>query len=302
MAERIFNKGILLAGGSGTRLHPLTDCLCKQLLPVYDKPLIYYPLSTLMLAGIQEILLISTPRDLPAFRRLLGDGRQLGLRIEYCEQPQPEGIAQALLLGEAFIDSEPCALILGDNIFYGQGIKQTLGAATARRRGATIFSYPVQDPRQFGVVEMAPGGKVISLEEKPQQPKSKFAATGLYFYDETAVSRAKQIEPSPRGELEITALNQMYLNDDLLYVEEFGRGFAWLDTGTPRALLHAANFVETVQSRQGLRIACIEEVAYRMGFIDHQQLRRLASEHRNDYARYLLEVLGETGPTLPPGR
>ncbi|MCA9172917.1 MAG: glucose-1-phosphate thymidylyltransferase RfbA [Planctomycetales bacterium] len=302
MAEPLFTKGILLAGGSGTRLHPLTDCVCKQLLPVYDKPLIYYPLSTLMLAGIRQVLLISTPRDLPLFQRLFGDGSQLGMSIQYAEQPRPEGIAQALTIGESFIAGDHVALVLGDNIFYGQGISQPLRSATSRETGATVFSYPVQDPTQFGVVEVDGGGRVLSLEEKPARPKSKFAVTGLYFYDGTAVERARSIKPSPRGELEITALNQSYLDSGQLHVEEFGRGFAWLDTGTPRSLLQAANFVETVQSRQGLRIACIEEVAYRMGYIDRQQLSALASQHANDYAHYLRELLGESGPTLPPGR
>ena len=302
MAEHHFTKGILLAGGSGTRLHPLTATFCKQLLPIYDKPLIYYPLSILMLAGIREILLISTPRDLPAFRSLFGDGSHLGLSIDYLEQPRPEGIAQALILGESFAAGDNVALILGDNIFHGQGIKSSLDTATARATGATIFSYPVQDPSQFGVVEVDDVGQPVSLEEKPANPRSKYAITGLYFYDGTASERAKGLSPSPRGELEITALNQSYLDSDDLYVEEFGRGFAWLDTGTPQSLLHAANFVETVQTRQGLRIACIEEVAFRMKYIDQDQLQTLAHQQDNDYHQYLREILGESGPTLPPGR
>lgn len=288
-----YRKGILLAGGAGTRLHPLTDVVNKHLLPVFDKPLVYYPLSTLLLAGVRQVLLISTPRDLPAFEQLLGDGSQLGIRISYAQQLRPEGVAQALLVGESFIAGEHTALILGDNLFYGQGMQRKLAAATSRPTGATIFSYPVRDPRRYGVIELDERLRPVSIVEKPAQPKSKLAVTGLYFYDPQAVDLARSLTPSPRGELEITDLNRAYLERGQLHVEPFGRGFTWLDSGTPESLLHAANFIETVQSRQGLQIACLEEVAFRMGFIGADQLRELAQRQDNAYTRYLQEVVLE---------
>ena len=294
MPQRGFEKGIILAGGSGTRLFPVTQAVSKQLLPVFDKPMIYYPLSTLMLAGIRQILIISTPHDLPSYESLLGDGQKLGLRFEYAVQPEPKGLAEAFLIGEPFIAGDQVALILGDNIFYGQGLGKKLNRATSHEDGATIFTYPVHDPQRYGVIEFDESGQPSDLVEKPPQTHSNQAITGLYFYDEQVVELAKSLQPSPRGELEITDLNRCYLRQGQLHVEKFGRGFAWLDTGTEASLLQAANFVETVQARQGLRIACIEEVAYRMKFIDVDQLRTLANPFKqNPYGQYLLEVAKE---------
>jgi glucose-1-phosphate thymidylyltransferase len=269
-------KGILLAGGSGTRLHPATVAVSKQLLPIYDKPMVYYPLSTLMLAGVRDILLISTPQDLPRFEALFGDGTQLGLSLRYAVQPRPEGLAQAFLIGADFLDQSGVAMILGDNLFYGAGLVDTLRAADAVRVGASIFAYAVRDPTAYGVVELDAAGNVLSLEEKPARPRSHYAVPGLYFYDADVVSIARHLKPSPRGELEITDVNRAYLKAGRLRVEVFGRGTAWLDTGTPEALLQASNFIGAVEERQGLKIGCIEEVAYRMGFIDRSQLTRLA--------------------------
>jgi glucose-1-phosphate thymidylyltransferase len=285
-------KGILLAGGSGTRLYPLTLGACKQLLPVYDKPLVYYPLSTLMLAGIRDILLISTPQDLPRFRTLFGDGAQLGLRLSYAEQPRPEGIAQAFVIGRSFVGAGAPALILGDNIFYGGGLGQALHEAAARTEGATIFAYHVSDPERYGVVEFDAAGRAQTIEEKPAAPKSAFAVTGLYFYDNRVLDIAAALRPSPRGELEITDVNQAYLRDGRLTVTPLGRGVAWLDTGTAASLLQASNFVATVEERQGLKVGAIEEVAYRMGFIDAEQVERLAAPLKgHPYAKYLLALL-----------
>ena len=285
-----FNKGIVLAGGTGSRLHPLTLAVSKQLLPVYDKPLIYYPLSVLMLAGIRQILLITTPQDLTCFQRLLGDGSALGLQIEYVVQPQPGGIAQAFLLGRDFIGHDHVALVLGDNIFYGQGFQPILARAAQRVNGATIFGYPVRDPRRYGVVEFNEQGRVISLEEKPAHPKSKFAVPGLYFYDSQVVEIAAGIQPSARGELEITDVNLEYLRRGQLHLEQFGRGFAWLDTGTHESLHQAANFIEAIEQRQGLKIACLEEIAYRKGFITRQQLHTLGTQLTNEYGSYLQDI------------
>jgi glucose-1-phosphate thymidylyltransferase len=269
-------KGIILAGGSGTRLYPITRSTSKQLLPVYDKPLIYYPLSTLMLAGITEILIITTPHDRPAFQALLQDGRQWGLHLSYAVQPRPEGLAQALLIGREFIGGKPCCLILGDNIFFGHGLPDLLQRAAVRRRGATIFAYRVRDPERYGVIDFDGDGRAISLEEKPLRPRSNYAITGLYFYDGRAADLAARLTASARGELEITDLNRLYLEDGTLRVECMGRGFAWLDTGTCDSLLHAATFVQTVEQRQGLKIACIEEVSFQLGLIGAAELRRLA--------------------------
>ena len=287
-------RGIILAGGSGTRLHPITLAVSKQLLPVYDKPMIYYPLSALMLAGITEILIISTPQDLPSFRRLLGDGAGLGLKLSYKEQPSPDGLAQAFILGEAFLDGSPSAMVLGDNIFFGESFSKSLAEANARARGATIFGYQVRDPERYGVVEFNAQGEVVSIEEKPAAPRSNYAVTGLYFYDERAPQFARGLKPSARGELEITALNHCYLEAGDLHIERLGRGFAWFDTGTHESLMEAAEFVRAIEQRQGLRIGCLEEIAYRLGHIDRDQLLALASPNpKNPYGAYLRAIADE---------
>jgi glucose-1-phosphate thymidylyltransferase len=284
-------KGIILAGGSGTRLHPVTLGVCKQLLPVYDKPMIYYPLTTLMLAGIREILVISTPTDTDRFATMLGDGSQWGLDLQYAVQPSPDGLAQAFLIGEDFIDGDPSALILGDNLFFGQGLAGLLQDASARAQGASVFAYPVSNPSDFGVVAFDADGRAISIEEKPAKPKSKYAVTGLYFYDETVTEIAHSIEPSDRGELEITDVNRVYLEREQLEVQRMGRGMAWLDTGTFDALLEAAHFIQTLERRQGLKVACPEEVAFLKGWIDREQLLRLATPLRKSgYGDYLAEI------------
>ncbi len=287
-------KGIILAGGSGTRLYPITRGVCKQLLPVYDKPMIYYPLSVLMLAGIREICIISTPVDLPRFQALLGSGEQLGLRITYVEQPRPEGLAQAFILGKEFIGQDTVCLVLGDNIFYGQGLSNLLLGCVEIAKGGIIFGYKVRDPERYGVVEFDELHNVLSIEEKPANPKSKYAVTGLYFYDNTVVDIAASLKPSPRGELEITDLNNVYLKRGLLKVEFLGRGFAWLDTGTHESLHQASSFVQVVQERQGAKISCIEEIAFRKGYIDANQLRELARELiKNEYGQYLMNLASD---------
>jgi glucose-1-phosphate thymidylyltransferase len=283
-------RGIILAGGAGTRLHPLTLAVSKQLLPVYDKPMIYYPLSVLMLAGVREVLIITTPEDQAGFKRLFGDGSHIGLSIEYTVQPSPDGLAQAYILGEAFVAGGPSALVLGDNIFHGSHFSQVLTTASARTAGASVFGYPVADPQRYGVVEFDAAGKAISLEEKPAQPKSNMAVTGLYFYDGRASALARSLKPSPRGELEITDLNRLYLDEGTLNVEVLGRGFAWLDTGTHDSLVQAGEFVRAIEQRQGLRIGCIEEIAFQQGWIDADQLRALGKRFKGGYGDYLVRM------------
>lgn len=302
-------KGIVLAGGSGTRLHPMTLAVSKQLLPVYDKPMIYYPLSTLMLAGLHDILVISTPHDLPHFQRLLGDGSRFGISLSYAEQPSPDGLAQAFLIGREFLGGGRAALVLGDNVFYGHGFASVLNRVAARPHGATIFAYPVRDPERFGVVEFGADGRARSLEEKPRRPRSHYAVPGLYFYDETVCEIAAGLRPSARGELEITDLNRVYLDRNDLHVECLGRGFAWLDTGTPDSLLQATAFVQTIQDRQGLKIACLEEIALHMGLLSAEDLLTAGERMKSDYGRYIVEIArealsksGEPATILPARR
>ncbi|HID78236.1 MAG TPA: glucose-1-phosphate thymidylyltransferase RfbA [Planctomycetaceae bacterium] len=291
MSTSYFHKGIILAGGTGSRLWPATRAVSKQLLPVYDKPMVYYPLSTLMLAGVRHILVIATPQDVGSFQRLLGDGSWLGLRIQYAVQPRPEGLAQALVIGREFIAQEHVLLILGDNLFYGHGFQELLAAAAARREGATVFACPVSNPEAYGVVELDGSGRPVSIVEKPREPRSDYAVTGLYFYDSQAVEIAARLTPSARGELEITDLNRVYLKQGQLHVEILDRGFAWLDMGTCQSLLEAANFVQTIEKRQGMKIGCVEEIALAMGFIDRDQFRKLAEGDGGNYGLYLKQLL-----------